>query len=55
MSPSSLLNVSPKLLRERAGLDMSAAPMAEVSDRHWAIGVCLALAMTALLLFLALV
>jgi hypothetical protein len=54
MSPSSLLNVSPDLLRERAGLGESAAPMAEVSERNWAIGVCLALGVTTLVLILAL-
>jgi len=44
MNPSSLLNVSPDLLREHARLGMPSGPMASASDRAWAIGFCLTLA-----------
>ena len=54
MSPSSLLNVSPDLLRKHDKLSMPGAPLAEVSDRSWTICVCLMLGVTTLLLVLAL-
>ena len=44
MNPSSLLNVSPDLLREHARLGMPNGPMASASDRDWTIGFCLTLA-----------
>jgi hypothetical protein len=54
MNPSSLLNVSSDLLREHARLGMPTGPMAAASDRSWAIGVCLAFAVAAILLVVAL-
>lgn len=53
MSPSSLLNVSPELLRQHANLGMPNSPMASASDRSWALGVCLVLAAVASVLILA--
>ena len=52
MSPSSLLNVSPDLMRERARHGPPCGPAA-VDDRTWIIGVSLALTFVATLLILA--
>ena len=54
MNPTSLLNVSPEMLREHVRLGMPVGPMAAASDRVWAIGVCLALAAVAALLVVTL-
>ena len=54
MNPTSLLNVSPELLREHVRLGMPEGPMAAASDRAWTFGVCLALAAVAALLVVTL-
>ena len=43
MSPTSLLNVSPDLMRERARDSMPYGAMAADDDHAWIVGVCLAL------------
>lgn len=53
MSPSSLLNASPDLMREHAPHGAEVAFTAE-TDRHWTIGFSVVLALTAALLYLAL-
>jgi hypothetical protein len=52
MSPTSLLNVSPNLLRQHAQLDLTSVPMASASDSSWALGVYLVLAAVASVLIL---
>jgi hypothetical protein len=52
MSPSSLLNVSPDLVRERARFGMPAAPMPADDDHAWIVGVCLALTFVVTLIFI---
>jgi len=52
MNPSSLLNVSPDLMRERAHHGRPDAPMAAADDRSWSLKVCVALAAFAGLLVL---
>jgi hypothetical protein len=54
MSPSSLLNFSPDLLRDHARLGMPDGPMASASDRSRAVGICLVLGALATLLILVL-
>jgi hypothetical protein len=54
MNPSSLLNVSPDLMRERAHHGRPDAPMAAADDRSWSLKVCVALAAFAGLLVLIL-
>lgn len=50
MNPSSLLNVSPDLMREHALHGAPDAPLGPATDRGWAIGIGLAtLALVALL------
>lgn len=44
MNPTSLLNVSPDLLREHVRLGMPTGPMASASDRDWTVGFCVTLA-----------
>lgn len=53
MSPTSLLNLSPELLRRHAQLGSPNGPMASASDRSWALGVCLVLMAVASVLILA--
>lgn len=55
MNPTSLLNVSPDLMRAHAGRDFVAAgPMAGANDRWFACGVVMALAALATVLAVAL-
>jgi len=54
MSPSSLLNVSPDLMRERVGRGEHESPMAGTDDRTWSFWVCIALAAVAGLLLVVL-
>ena len=54
MSPSSLLNVSPDLMRQRSQFGLAESPMTAGCDRRWAIGLGVALVAVTVLLFLAL-
>jgi hypothetical protein len=54
MSPSSLLNVSPDLMRQQAQAGMPDTSIGADSDRRWAIGLSVTLTAVAALLFLAL-
>ena len=50
MSPTSLLNVSPDLMREAARHSMPSRPLPADDDHAWIVGVCLALAFVVTLL-----
>jgi len=54
MNPSSLLNVSPDLMRLRGQTGMPVAAVSQASDRYWAIGASLMLMAALALLYLAL-
>jgi len=54
MNPSSLLNVSPDLMREHVDRGVHEAPMACTSDRAWSLWVCVALTALAGLLIVVL-
>ena len=57
MNPTSLLNVSPDLMRARAraGSDAIVVPMAGASDRSWSLAVLITLALLSAVLAAVLV
>ncbi|HET7526731.1 MAG TPA: hypothetical protein VFK10_12375 [Burkholderiaceae bacterium] len=52
MSPTSLFNMSPELMRERGRHGMHVAPLPLEDDHAWIVGVCLALAFVVTLVFI---
>ena len=54
MSPSSLLNVSPDLMRERARFGLPDTATDATTDRRWTIGIWFAIVAAVALLYLGL-
>jgi len=52
MSPTSLLNVSPDLMRERGQHGMPVSRLPAGDDHAWIVGVCLALTFVVTLVFI---